>query len=55
MEADLYKKLYYHAFNRLTDLAKEIEHIQQELEEIYLKGNDPAQGTEQTETKSPLP
>lgn len=55
MEADLYQKLYYHAFNRLTELAKEIEHIQQELEEMYLEGNDSAQGTEQTEAKSPLP
>lgn len=55
MEADLYKKLYYHAFNRLTDLAKEIEQLQQELEEMYLEGTDPARGTEQTEAKSPFP
>ena len=27
MENETYKKLYYHAFNRLTDLAKEIESI----------------------------
>ena len=32
MENETYKKLYYHAFNRLTDLAKEIESIQTELE-----------------------
>ena len=36
MEADFYKELYYHAFNQLTNLSKEIERIQQELEEMYL-------------------
>lgn len=42
MENETYKKLYYHAFNRLTDLAKEIESIQTELEEMYLEaGDDP--------------
>lgn len=46
MEVELYKKLYYHAFNRLTDLAKEIEQVQQELEEMYLEQNDPNQETE---------
>lgn len=36
MENESYEKLYYHAFNRLTDLSKEIEKFQQELEEMYL-------------------
>ncbi len=40
MEDDFYKKLYYHAFNRLTDLNKEIEQIQQELEEMYLEQSE---------------
>ena len=37
MENESYKKLYYHAFNRLTDLAKEIERTQNELEEMCLR------------------
>lgn len=37
MENETYKKLYYHAFNRLTDLTKEIERMQGELEEMYLE------------------
>lgn len=36
MENDIYKQLYYHAFNRLTDLSKEIQKVQAELEEMYL-------------------
>ena len=36
MENDSYKKLYYHAFNRLTGLSKEIQKLQSELEEMYL-------------------
>ena len=41
MENEMYKKLYYHAFNRLTDLAKEIERTQNELEEMYLETGEP--------------
>lgn len=37
MENESYKKLYYHAFNRLTDLSKEIQKVQTELEEMYLE------------------
>ena len=40
MEGETYKNLYYHAFNRLTDLSKEIESIQAELEEMYLATGD---------------
>jgi hypothetical protein len=40
MENESYKKLYYHAFNRLTDLAKEIERTQNELEEMYLEAGE---------------
>ena len=36
MENESYKKLYYHAFNRLTDLVKEIQQVQTELEAMYL-------------------
>ena len=36
MEEEIYKKLYYHAFNRYTELTKQIQEIQQELEELYL-------------------
>lgn len=37
MENETYRKLYYRAFNHLTDLSKEIEQIQTELEEMYLE------------------
>lgn len=40
MENETYKKLYYRAFNRLTDLTKEIESIQAELEEMYLQAEE---------------
>lgn len=40
MENETCKKLYYRAFNRLTDLTKEIESIQAELEEIYLQAEE---------------
>lgn len=40
MENESYKKLYYHAFNRLTDLAKEIERTQNELEKMYLEAGE---------------
>lgn len=36
MENEIYKKLYLHAFNRLTDLQTEIKQLQAELEEMYL-------------------
>lgn len=35
-EADVYKKLYYHAFNRYTQLLEYVTQVQQELEELYL-------------------
>ena len=48
MENEMYKKLYYHAFNRLTDMAKEIERTQNELEEMYLEtGEHPDDSTDQ--------
>lgn len=40
MENEIYKKLYLHAFNRLTDLQKEIQQLQIELEELYLNAED---------------
>lgn len=47
MESETYKKLYYHAFNRLTDLGREIETIQAELEEMYLEaGEHPENNTD---------
>lgn len=45
MENDIYKKLYLHAFNRLTDLQKEIQQLQLELEEMYLNAEDTAADT----------
>lgn len=42
MENETYKKLYYHAFNRLTDIQKEIEQLQTELEEMYLDLGEPS-------------
>lgn len=47
MENETYKELYYHAFNRLTDLSKEIESIQAELEEMYLRSTDEQQAISQ--------
>ena len=43
MENESYKKLYYHAFNRLTDLTKEIQQVQTELEEMYLEMTEETQ------------
>lgn len=40
MKNETYKKLYYRAFNRLTDLKEEIEKIQAELEEMYLESEE---------------
>lgn len=45
MENEIYKKLYLHAFNRLTDLQKEIQQLQLELEEMYLDAEDTAADT----------
>lgn len=45
MENEIYKKLYLHAFNRLTDLQKEIQQLQLELEEMYLDAEDTAANT----------
>ena len=36
MTSDSYEQLYYHAFNCLTDLMKQIQEAQIELEEMYL-------------------
>lgn len=47
MENETYKELYYRAFNRLTDLSKEIESIQAELEEMYLQSTDEQQAVSQ--------
>ena len=44
VENEPYKKLYYHAFNRLTDLTKEIQLLQSELEELYLKLTEETEG-----------
>ncbi len=44
MENETYKKLYFQAFNCLTDLIKEIERIQEDLEEMYLEAEDHPEG-----------
>ena len=36
VKQDIYKKLYYHAFNRYTELLEQVQRVQQELEEMYL-------------------
>lgn len=36
MEQEVYKKLYYHAFNRYTELLEQVQKVQQELEELYI-------------------
>ena len=35
-EKDIYKKLYFHAFNRYTELVEQAQSAQKELEEMYL-------------------
>lgn len=40
MEENIYKKLYYHAFNRYTALLEQVEKVQQELEQIYLESDE---------------
>lgn len=44
MEEKIYKKLYYHAFNYLTTLSKEIEQMQEDLEDMYLEAQDYPEG-----------
>ena len=39
MEEDIYKKLYYHAFNRYTELLELVQQIQQEWEQMYLEAD----------------
>jgi len=34
---DVYKKLYFHAFNRYTELIEQAQAAQKELEELYLR------------------
>lgn len=45
MENEIYKTLYLHAFNRLTDLQQEIQQLQIELEELYLNAEETAADT----------
>lgn len=40
MEENIYKKLYYHAFNRYTELLEQVEKVQQELEQMYLESDE---------------
>jgi len=40
MEENIYKKLYYHAFNRYTELLEQVQKVQQELEEMYLQAEE---------------
>ncbi len=37
---DNYKELYFYLFNRLTDLSKEIAHVQKTVEEMFLATQD---------------
>lgn len=36
-EATIYKKLYFRAFNRYTELVEQAQAAQKELEELYLR------------------
>ena len=36
-ETEIYKKLYFHAFNRYTELVEQAQTAQKELEELYLR------------------
>ena len=44
MEEKTYKKLYYHAFNRYTELLELVQRTQQELEELYLQMQEEESG-----------
>jgi len=35
-EKDIYKKLYFHAFNRYTELVEQAQSAQKKLEEMYI-------------------
>lgn len=37
MDQELYKKLYFRAFNGLVRLTEQAQKMQQELEELYLQ------------------
>ncbi len=37
MEQEMYKKLYFRAFNDLVRLTEQAQKMQQELEELYLQ------------------
>jgi len=41
-----YKKLYFTAINKLTDLSEAIVNAQQELEELYLNQTEPDEPTD---------
>lgn len=40
MEQEMYKKLYFRAFNKLVQLTEQAQKMQQELEELYLQLSD---------------
>ena len=40
MEEEIYKKLYYHAVTRYTELLEQVQRVQQELEEMYLAAEE---------------
>lgn len=35
-----YKEMYYKLFNRITDVIEELKEIQEEVEEMYINGDD---------------
>lgn len=50
MEENIYKKLYYHAFNRYTELVERVQEVQKELEELYLLlGEEEQEGVDNRE------
>lgn len=40
MEQEMYKKLYFRAFNKLVQLTGQAQKMQQELEELHLQLSD---------------
>ena len=35
-----YKKMYYHLFNKITDMIGDLQEVQKQAEELYLEQND---------------
>ncbi|ADU26830.1 hypothetical protein [Ethanoligenens harbinense] len=36
-----YQQMYLKLFNKITDIIEELQQIQEEVEELYIKGSEP--------------